>query len=76
MAAAIRHSGVPFTVAGHEQGFFLGATLFDHVKPEMRIYREEIFGPVLVLRARAGFRRRSEARQRPPDGQRRRLLYP
>src|SRR6185437_7354949 len=28
-------------------GFFLGATLFDHVKPEMRIYKEEIFGPVL-----------------------------
>jgi malonate-semialdehyde dehydrogenase (acetylating)/methylmalonate-semialdehyde dehydrogenase len=40
-------TGVPFAVAGHEQGFFLGATLFDHVKPEMRIYREEIFGPVL-----------------------------
>jgi malonate-semialdehyde dehydrogenase (acetylating)/methylmalonate-semialdehyde dehydrogenase len=28
-------------------GFFLGATLFDHVKPTMRIYKEEIFGPVL-----------------------------
>jgi malonate-semialdehyde dehydrogenase (acetylating)/methylmalonate-semialdehyde dehydrogenase len=35
------------------EGFFLGACLFDHVKPEMRIYREEIFGPVLcVVRAR------------------------
>ncbi len=34
------------------EGFFLGASLFDHVKPEMRIYREEIFGPVLgVVRA-------------------------
>ena len=31
------------------EGFFLGATLFDHVKPEMRIYKEEIFGPVLGL---------------------------
>jgi malonate-semialdehyde dehydrogenase (acetylating)/methylmalonate-semialdehyde dehydrogenase len=30
-------------------GFFLGACLFDHVKPEMRIYNEEIFGPVLAL---------------------------
>lgn len=30
-------------------GFFLGATLFDHVKPTMRIYREEIFGPVLCI---------------------------
>jgi malonate-semialdehyde dehydrogenase (acetylating)/methylmalonate-semialdehyde dehydrogenase len=35
-----------------ENGFFLGACLFDHVKPEMKIYREEIFGPVLgVVRA-------------------------
>ena len=34
-------------VAGHEQGFWLGGTLFDHVTPEMRIYKEEIFGPVL-----------------------------
>ncbi len=40
-------SGAPFTVSGHEQGFWLGATLFDHVTPQMRIYREEIFGPVL-----------------------------
>jgi malonate-semialdehyde dehydrogenase (acetylating)/methylmalonate-semialdehyde dehydrogenase len=40
-------SGEAFSVPGHEQGFFLGATLFDHVQPEMRIYREEIFGPVL-----------------------------
>lgn len=32
---------------GCEQGFWLGGTLFDHVTPEMRIYREEIFGPVL-----------------------------
>jgi len=39
--------GAPFGVAGHEQGFFLGATLFDHVTPRMRIYQEEIFGPVL-----------------------------
>ena len=30
-------------------GFFLGATLFDHVKPKMRIYQEEIFGPVLGI---------------------------
>ena len=34
-------------VAGHENGFFLGGTLFDDVKPDMRIYKEEIFGPVL-----------------------------
>jgi malonate-semialdehyde dehydrogenase (acetylating)/methylmalonate-semialdehyde dehydrogenase len=35
------------------EGFFLGACLFDHVKPGMRIYKEEIFGPVLgIVRAR------------------------
>jgi malonate-semialdehyde dehydrogenase (acetylating)/methylmalonate-semialdehyde dehydrogenase len=34
-------------VAGHENGYFLGACLFDNVKPGMRIYQEEIFGPVL-----------------------------
>ncbi|WP_244829997.1 CoA-acylating methylmalonate-semialdehyde dehydrogenase [Caballeronia sp. TF1N1] len=34
-------------VPGHEDGFFTGGTLFDHVTPNMRIYKEEIFGPVL-----------------------------
>jgi malonate-semialdehyde dehydrogenase (acetylating)/methylmalonate-semialdehyde dehydrogenase len=34
---------------GSGGGFFLGASLFDGVKPEMRIYKEEIFGPVLVV---------------------------
>jgi malonate-semialdehyde dehydrogenase (acetylating)/methylmalonate-semialdehyde dehydrogenase len=34
-------------VVGRERGFFTGGTLFDHVHPDMRIYREEIFGPVL-----------------------------
>ncbi|KQQ91700.1 CoA-acylating methylmalonate-semialdehyde dehydrogenase [Massilia sp. Leaf139] len=36
-------------VAGYENGFFVGGTLFDHVKPEMSIYQEEIFGPVLCV---------------------------
>ena len=40
--------GRGFKVAGHENGFFTGGTLFDHVTPEMRIYKEEIFGPVLA----------------------------
>jgi malonate-semialdehyde dehydrogenase (acetylating)/methylmalonate-semialdehyde dehydrogenase len=35
-------------VPGFEQGFFTGGSLFDHVLPSMRIYKEEIFGPVLV----------------------------
>jgi malonate-semialdehyde dehydrogenase (acetylating)/methylmalonate-semialdehyde dehydrogenase len=39
-------------VDGHEDGFFLGGTLFDRVTPEMKIYKDEIFGPVLcVVRA-------------------------
>jgi malonate-semialdehyde dehydrogenase (acetylating) / methylmalonate-semialdehyde dehydrogenase len=36
-------------VEGHENGFFLGPCLFDHVTPEMTIYKDEIFGPVLVM---------------------------
>jgi malonate-semialdehyde dehydrogenase (acetylating)/methylmalonate-semialdehyde dehydrogenase len=36
-------------VAGAEGGFFVGPSLFDHVTPEMDIYREEIFGPVLIV---------------------------
>jgi malonate-semialdehyde dehydrogenase (acetylating)/methylmalonate-semialdehyde dehydrogenase len=34
---------------GYEKGFFLGGCLFDQVKPEMKIYKEEIFGPVLSV---------------------------
>jgi malonate-semialdehyde dehydrogenase (acetylating) / methylmalonate-semialdehyde dehydrogenase len=34
---------------GYENGFFLGGSLFDEVKPEMKIYQEEIFGPVLAV---------------------------
>jgi len=41
-------------VLGHEDGFFVGPTLFDRVTPQMRIYQEEIFGPVLsVLRVQS-----------------------
>jgi len=36
-------------VAGFENGFFLGGCLFDHVTPKMRVYKEEIFGPVLSI---------------------------
>ncbi len=36
-------------VPGHEDGFFVGGTLLDHVTPEMSVYREEIFGPVLCV---------------------------
>jgi malonate-semialdehyde dehydrogenase (acetylating) / methylmalonate-semialdehyde dehydrogenase len=39
--------GRGFKLPGFEDGFWLGGTLFDHVTPEMKIYKEEIFGPVL-----------------------------
>ena len=40
--------GREYTVDGHEGGFWMGGTLFDNVTPDMTIYREEIFGPVLA----------------------------
>ena len=45
--ATLLADGRGHTVEGHEEGFWMGGTLFDHVTPEMRIYKEEIFGPVL-----------------------------
>ena len=47
--ATLLVDGRGLTVPGHEKGFFLGGTLFDHVKPGMKIHREEIFGPVLAI---------------------------
>jgi malonate-semialdehyde dehydrogenase (acetylating)/methylmalonate-semialdehyde dehydrogenase len=41
--------GRDFKLQGYEEGFFIGPTLFDHVKPHMRTYQEEIFGPVLQI---------------------------
>ena len=41
--------GRGLSLQGYEDGFFVGPTLFDRVTPAMRIYREEIFGPVLAV---------------------------
>jgi malonate-semialdehyde dehydrogenase (acetylating)/methylmalonate-semialdehyde dehydrogenase len=41
--------GRGFSLQGHEDGFFMGPSLFDHVTPAMTSYREEIFGPVLQI---------------------------
>ena len=41
--------GRDFIVQGHEEGYFLGGSLFDKVKPDMDIYKQEIFGPVLSV---------------------------
>lgn len=46
--ASLVVDGRGLVVPGHEQGFFTGGSLFDHATPQMRIWREEIFGPVLV----------------------------
>ncbi len=45
--AVLVADGRGLVVEGHEEGFFLGPTLFDDVKPSMSIYTDEIFGPVL-----------------------------
>ncbi|MGJ0502978.1 MAG: CoA-acylating methylmalonate-semialdehyde dehydrogenase [Methylocystis sp.] len=51
--AKLRVDGRGFRMQGYENGFYMGGCLFDDVQPQMRIYREEIFGPVLsVVRAR------------------------
>ena len=47
--ASLVCDGRRHSVPGRDKGFFLGATLFDHAKPGMSIYREEIFGPVLTV---------------------------
>jgi malonate-semialdehyde dehydrogenase (acetylating)/methylmalonate-semialdehyde dehydrogenase len=45
--------GRNFKMQGYENGFYMGGCLFDEVRPDMRIYKEEIFGPVLsVVRAK------------------------
>ena len=51
--ATLAVDGRGLVVDGHEDGFFLGACLFDHVTPDMAVYTDEIFGPVLVV-LRAG----------------------
>ncbi len=51
--AKLRVDGRNFRMQGYENGFYMGGCLFDEVTPNMRIYKEEIFGPVLsVVRAK------------------------
>ena len=52
--------GRNMTVSGHESGFYLGGCLFDRVTDSMRIYREEIFGPVVCIVRVADFGRAVE----------------
>jgi malonate-semialdehyde dehydrogenase (acetylating)/methylmalonate-semialdehyde dehydrogenase len=51
--AKLKVDGRGFKMQGYEKGFYMGGCLFDEVTPSMRIYKEEIFGPVLsVVRAK------------------------
>ena len=51
--ATLAVDGRGFKLQGYEDGFFVGGSLFDHVTPDMDIYKTEIFGPVLsVVRAK------------------------
>ena len=51
--AKLKVDGRDFRMQGYENGFFMGGCLFDEVTPDMRIYQEEIFGPVLsIVRAK------------------------
>ncbi|MBM3490657.1 MAG: CoA-acylating methylmalonate-semialdehyde dehydrogenase [Alphaproteobacteria bacterium] len=47
--ARLVHDGRDFRLQGYENGFFMGGCVFDDVRPGMRIYKEEIFGPVLSI---------------------------
>ncbi len=58
--------GRGFSLQGHEEGFFIGPTFFDHVKPHFQSYQEEIFGPVLQMVRADGF---EEAVRLPSDHQ-------
>ncbi len=58
--------GRGFSLQGHEEGFFIGPTFFDRVKPDFRSYQEEIFGPVLQMVRASSF---DEAVRLPSDHQ-------
>ncbi len=56
--ATLAVDGRGFKMQGYENGYYLGGCLFDHVTPDMRIYKEEIFGPVLASCAQMTMRLR------------------
>jgi len=60
--------GRGFALQGHESGFFVGPTLFDHVTPQMKTYQDEIFGPVLQIVRAESFEQALELPSRHPYG--------
>ena len=73
--AELTVDGRGLTVEGHEGGYFLGPCVFDHVEPGMRVYDEEIFGPVLVVVRARDLPRGARGHQRQPVRQRRGDLH-
>jgi malonate-semialdehyde dehydrogenase (acetylating) / methylmalonate-semialdehyde dehydrogenase len=55
-------------VAGKEHGFYVGPTILDHVKPEMKIAKEEVFGPVLAIIRSDSLENALKIQQRSPYG--------
>ena len=73
--ATLLEDGRKTRVPGHERGFFLGPCLFDDVKPQMSIYTDEIFGPVLSVVRAGSYDEALCSRERQPLRQRRRHLH-
>src|SRR5690606_27862223 len=53
--ASLVVDGRGFRLQGYENGYYVGGTLFDNVEPNMSIYKDEIFGPVLSVVRRDSF---------------------
>ena len=68
--------GRGFSLQGYENGNFIGGSIFDHVTSDMRIYKEEIFGPVLCVVRSEGYEESTASRQRPRVRQRNGDLHP
>ena len=60
--------GRGFKMQGYENGYYMGGCLFDDVTADMRIYKEEIFGPVLSVVRAPNYENAHQARQRPRMG--------
>ena len=73
--AAMVVDGRDLVVPGHEEGFWVGPTVLDHVKTEMTAYTEEIFGPVLVVVRVEDLDARHQPDQLQPLRQRHRHLH-
>ena len=74
--ATLAVDGRDFSMQGYENGFFMGACLFDNVTKDMAIYKEEIFGPVLSVVRAKDYEEGARPGDEPRIWQRRRDLHP